>query len=99
MFAEFGADVPSALQPYWDWQFCCFHGPDWWRTHWAKTGLVDVDVADAVPNGWQDWLRFDEVTLPTLDGWRQDAAANSAAMLHADRGRYLGFSRVVATKG
>jgi SAM-dependent methyltransferase len=98
LFAEFRADVPSELQPYWDWQFCCFHGPEWWRTHWAKTGLVDVEVADAVPDGWRDWLRFDEVTGPTLDGWRRDAAANSAAMLRVDRGKYLGFSRVVATK-
>ena len=97
-FTEFGADVPLELRPFWDWQFCCFHGPEWWRTHWAKTGLVEVDHADAVPDGWQDWLRFDEATLPTLDGWRRDAAANSAAMLRVDQGRNLGFSRVVATK-
>jgi cyclopropane fatty-acyl-phospholipid synthase-like methyltransferase len=98
VFAEFGADVPPELQPYWDWQFCCFHGPEWWRTHWAKTGLVDVEVADAVADGWKDWLRFDEATLTTLDGWRRDAALNAAAMLRADRGKHLGFSRVVARK-
>ena len=98
VFAEFGADVPPELQPYWEWEFCCFHGPDWWRTHLAKTGLVDVDIADAVPDGWRDWLRFDEVTGPMLEGWRRDAAANSAAMLRADHGRHLGFSRVVASK-
>jgi SAM-dependent methyltransferase len=98
VFAEFGADVPPDLQPYWQWEFCCFHGPEWWRTHWAKTGLVDVDVADAVPDGRQDWLRFDELTGPMLDGWRRDAAASSVAMLRADQGRHLGFSRVVARK-
>jgi SAM-dependent methyltransferase len=98
LFTEFGADVPPELQPYWDWEFCCFHGPEWWRTHWAKTGKVDVDVADAIDDGWMDWLRFDEVTLPTLDGWRRDAAANTTEMLRVDRGKYLGFSRIVATK-
>jgi len=98
LFTEFSGDVPSHLRPYWDWEFCCFHGPEWWRTHWAKTGMVDVYVADAVEDGWQDWLRFDEVTGPTLDGWRRDAAANSAAMLRVDQGRYLGFSRVAASK-
>ena len=98
VFAEFGVDVPPELQPFWDWEFCCFHGPEWWRTHWAKTGLVDVEAADAVPDGWRDWLRFDELTGPMLDGWRRGAAENSAAMLRADQGRYLGFSRLVATK-
>ena len=98
VFTEFGAEVPPELQPFWEWEFCCFHGPEWWRTHWAKTGLVDVDVADAAPDGWRDWLRFEEITGPTLDGWRRDAAANSAAMLRVDQGRSLGFSRVVATK-
>jgi cyclopropane fatty-acyl-phospholipid synthase-like methyltransferase len=97
LFTEFGADVPSQLQPFWDWEFCCFHGPDWWRTHWSKTGKVDVDHADAIEDGWQDWLRFDEVTRPTLTGWRRQASIDSAAMLRVDRGKYLGFSRVVAT--
>ena len=39
----------------------------------------------------------DNEALPTLDGLRRDAAVSSAAMLRADRGKYLGFSRVVAT--
>jgi cyclopropane fatty-acyl-phospholipid synthase-like methyltransferase len=97
LFQEFGAHVPSELAPYWEWDFCCFHGPQWWRTHWEKTGKVRVDHSDAIEDGWQDWLRFDELTQPTLVGWRKEAAVNSAAMLRADRGRYLGFSRVVAS--
>ena len=98
LFEEFTGDVPNHLRPYWEWDFCCFHGPDWWRTHWAKTGKVRVDHADAVPDGWRDWLRSDEVTAPHLDGWRRDAAARSAEMLRADRGRLLGFTRIVATR-
>jgi SAM-dependent methyltransferase len=98
LFTEFGVNIPPELQPYWDWEFCSFHGPDWWRTHWEKTTKVRVDVAGAIDDGWQDWLRWDEVTGPHLDGWRKDAAANSAAMLRADQGKYLGFSRVLATK-
>jgi cyclopropane fatty-acyl-phospholipid synthase-like methyltransferase len=98
LFAEFGADVPDELAPFWDWQFCCFHGPDWWRTHWSKTGKVAIEHADAIEDGWKDWLRFDEATEPYLEGWRKKAAANSAAMLRADQGKYLGFSRVVAKK-
>jgi cyclopropane fatty-acyl-phospholipid synthase-like methyltransferase len=95
---EFGADVPEELAPYWDWEFCSFHSPAWWRTHWEKTGRVRVDLADAIQDGWRDWLQFDVVTFDHMDGWRQEAAANSAAMLRVDQGRHLGFSRIVATK-
>jgi SAM-dependent methyltransferase len=98
LFTEFGADVPPELEPFWDWEFCAFHGPDWWRTHWTKTGKVGVDVADAIRDGWHDWLRFEEITRPTLTGWRRQASIDAAAMLRADRGENLGFSRVVATK-
>ncbi|HUC05288.1 MAG TPA: methyltransferase domain-containing protein [Acidimicrobiales bacterium] len=94
---EPGPDVPPGLEAYWDWEFCTFHGPLWWRRHWEKTGRVHVDVADIVPDGWQDWLAFDEATVDRLDGWRKDAAARSIAMLQADRGRALGFTRVVAS--
>jgi SAM-dependent methyltransferase len=98
LLTEFGIDVPPELEPHWDWQFGCFHGPDWWRTHWAKTRLVGVDVADVIQDGWTDWLRFTEVALPTLDGWRREAATQEIELLRADHGRHLGFSRVVATK-
>jgi cyclopropane fatty-acyl-phospholipid synthase-like methyltransferase len=99
LMTEIGAAVPEELAPYWDWEFCSFHSPAWWRAHWEKTGKVRVEVADAVEDGWRDWLRFDEITEPGLTGWRRQAAANSAAMLRADRGRLLGFTRIVATKG
>jgi SAM-dependent methyltransferase len=98
LFTEFGARVPDQLAPYWDWEFCCFHGPDWWRSHWEKTGKVRIDHADAAPDGWKDWLRFDEVTEPHLKGSRKDAAAKEIAMLRVDQGKYFGFSRVVATR-
>lgn len=95
---EVGADVPEHLRPYWEWDFCCFHSPDWWRTHWAKTGLVTVDHADAIEDGWADWLRFNDLTAPHLDGWLAESAANAHEMLELDRGDYFGFTRMVATK-
>lgn len=91
-------EVPDELAPFWEWEFCCFHSPEWWRRHWEKTGRVRVDVADAIEDGWKDWLRFDEASEPHLEGWRKEAAQNSIAMLRADRGKHLGFSRVVGTK-
>ena len=86
------------MAPFWEWDFCCFHGPAWWRTHWEKTEKVEVEHADAMEDGWKDWLAFEEASAPGLTGWRRDAAANTMAMLRADQGRHLGFSRIVATK-
>src|SRR6185503_11145156 len=50
------AEPPAALRPFWQWEFCSFHSPDWWRRHWAKTGRLDVEVADMIPDGWRHWL-------------------------------------------
>jgi SAM-dependent methyltransferase len=98
LFEELGAEVPPGLAPFWEWDFCCFHSPEWWRRHWAKTGKVRVDLADAIEDGWKDWLRFDEASIPTVTGWRKDAARNTVAMFSADQGELFGFARVVATK-
>ena len=98
IFEELAENVPPLLEQFWEWDFCCFHGPQWWRRHWSKTGKVRVDHTDALQEGWRDWLRFDEASIPTLTGWRKQAAANWVEMLRADRGNLLGFARVVATK-
>lgn len=97
-FTEFGANVPAELAPFWDWEFCSFHGPEWWRTHWEKTGKVRIEHADAIEDGWKDWLRFEETCEPVMRGPRKQAAASAIAMLRADQGKHLGFSRVVAAK-
>jgi SAM-dependent methyltransferase len=98
LFEELGSEVPDTLKPFWEWDFCCFHGPQWWSNHWNKTGKVRVDRADAIEDGWKDWLTFNDASIPTLSGWRSDAGKSHSAMLKVDQGRLLGFSRVVATK-
>ena len=32
---ELGEEIPVALEQFWEWDFCCWHTPEWWRTHWA----------------------------------------------------------------
>ena len=90
-------EVPAHLEPFWDRQFWSFHSPAWWRTHWERTGLVEVRHADLVPDGWRHWQLWDQVSStmrppPNPDGleeWR---------MLEVDEGRTLGFSRLVARR-
>jgi SAM-dependent methyltransferase len=91
---EVGAAVPEHLRPYWHWDFCSFHGPEWWRGHWEKTGLVDVTTADWMPDGWRLWLRREELAASL--GTR--TSPEEAAMVREDAGRYLGFARLVARR-
>lgn len=74
------------------WDFWSFHGPEWWREHWQRTGLVEVEHADLIPDGWRHWLRSDRATGfdELMPAW--------AAALEADAGRTFGFTRVVARR-
>jgi cyclopropane fatty-acyl-phospholipid synthase-like methyltransferase len=84
---------PSHLEPFWKWDFCAFHSPAWWRHHWEKTGLVSVDMADWLTDGWRDWLRWNDV----CDRDR-GKPGEEAEMLRHDAGRLLGFTRVTAVR-
>lgn len=95
---EIGLEVPDTLEPYWEWDFCAWHSPEWWRTHWAKTGKVTVDHADLIEHGWRDWLTFNDFITPAVEGWWVDEVANTHDMLEADEGQHLGLARIVATK-
>ena len=98
LVSEIGSNIPEELAPYWVWDFCSFHSPEWWREHWEKTGKVRVDLADSIEDGWKDWLLFGEAKLPLARDSRKKAATDEVEMLRADRGKNLGFSRIVATK-
>lgn len=92
---EIGSNVPEHLRPYWEWEFCSFHSPEWWRGHWEKTGHVKVELADMVPGGWEHWLKWMEL-LFERDG--RAYAKQEAAMLQKDAGRNFGFTRLVARR-
>lgn len=88
---EPGADLPPYLATRWGPDMCSFLSPDWWRTHWARTGLVSVELADMIPGGWEDWLHWLETCDLVGRGYEPDAE-----MLRADGGELLGFTRVLA---
>ena len=85
---EFEGDPPEYLLPYWEWDFCSFHSPAWWRRHWEKSGMVTVDLADFITADQQHWLTWREVM----------GGGQEAEMLRKDNSRNLGFARVVARK-
>ena len=91
---EFTDGLPEHLVPYWVWECWSFHSPQWWRSHWEKTGKVEVTHADLIPDGWKHWLKWQEVCheqgLP--------ADQQETDMVRVDAGRNLGFTRLVAHK-
>lgn len=91
---EFNAGLPAHLNSLWPADWWSFHSPDWWRRHWEKTGLVDVEVADLIPDGWKHWLRWMEVCLDA--GF--PSSEEDIVILRADAGQTLGFTRIVARK-
>ena len=80
--------------PFWEPECVVFHTAAWWRAHWQRTGLVEVEVADALEDGWRHWAQHEEVAAAT----GAEIFGSQAAALRADAGRYLGFARAVARK-
>ena len=88
---DLNGTVPQHLQ---SWPFDGYHTALWWRRHWERTGLVDVELAHALPNGWGLWLRWEEAR----DAAGATKRGSDADVIRADSGRYLGFVRMVARR-
>lgn len=90
LMRELEDGVPKHLRAWWTRDMRCLHSAGWWRRHWERGGIVDVLVADTLPDGWQRWL-----------DWHRGVAPDNAAeieALEADRGRNLGYVRVVGRR-
>ena len=87
---EVDGPVPDHLREFWTPDLWCLHSAPWWRRHWERTGIVDVEVADAMPDGWQHWIDWHRVIAP-------DNAVEIRA-LEADQGRTLGYVRLVGRR-
>ncbi len=92
--------VPEHLAPFWDPGFWSFHSPDWWRRHWERSGRVEVESAELLEDGWQDWALWNEVCAEVNDtDLAREMGGREAQMVRLDAGRTLGFIRIVARAG
>lgn len=91
LMQEIDGPVPEHLRSWWA-QDCvwCLHSASWWRRHWQRTGILDIQLADSMPDGWQFWLDWLKVIAPE----------NSVEIqaLEADRGSYFGYIRVIGRR-
>jgi hypothetical protein len=90
LMREIEGPVPEHLREWWTNDLWSLHSPVWWRRHWERTGIVDIELADTLPDGWQRWLDWHRVVAP-------DNEAEIKA-LEADRGNYLGYVRLVGRR-
>ena len=79
---EIEGSVPDHLQAWWTQDLWAFHSAAWWRRHWERTDIMEVDVSDTMPDGWRFWLDWQRAVAP-------DNATEIQAV-EADGGRYLG---------
>jgi SAM-dependent methyltransferase len=98
---DFDGPVPEHLtrprkdgSVFWSDDCWCFHKAEWWHNLWARTSLVDVEVADVQPDGWRLWLQYETAC--------EEAGTlifrSEAETLEADAGRYLAMIRMVGRK-
>ncbi len=86
-------EAPEHLRPYWEPEFFSLHSPAWWKRHWERSGLVSVELADLLPDGWRLWMESDRLWSERLG-----TPPNEADMLALDKGQTLGFTRMVARR-
>ena len=88
---EMNDTVPEHMAAWWSEENpYCLHSADWWRGHWERTGIVDVDVADDLPDGWRYWRDWLTVVAP------QNVTEIRA--LEEDAGEHFAYIRLVAKR-
>jgi SAM-dependent methyltransferase len=87
---EIEGAAPAHLEPWWTGEGCYLHSADWWRQHWERTGILQIECADTLAGGWQFWLDWLKLIAPenTIE----------IAALQADQGQYLAYVRNIGRR-
>ncbi len=87
---EIEGPVPEHLREWWTQDLWCLHSAAWLRRHWERTGIVDIDLAETMPDGWKLWLDWHRVIAPENEV--------EIKALEADRGSYLGYVLLIGRR-
>jgi SAM-dependent methyltransferase len=101
LMRDFDAGVPEHLTRhqrsggiFWGSDCWDFHTAGWWRHLWARTGLVNVELVDTLPDGWCLWLQFEKACVES----GTNHFPSDEETLEADAGKYLAFIRMIARR-
>jgi len=88
---ELDGPVPAHLRDWWAQdQPWSFHSAAWWARHWGRTGILDIEIADTLADGWRFWADWLRLVAP-------DNVTEIGA-IETDAGRCLGYIRVVGRR-
>lgn len=91
LMREVDGEIPTHLKEWWAQDLpWCLHSAEWWRRHWGRTGILDVEIADTLVDGWRLWLDWLRLVGPEN--------ATEIKALEADAGSHLGYVRVVGRR-
>ncbi|GAB92129.1 SAM-dependent methyltransferase [Gordonia rhizosphera] len=90
LLSEIDGEPPAHLREWWEPGMACLHSAQWWRRQWTRSGVVDVELSDALEDGWQYWLQWQNAIAPDNE--------TEIRALEADAGQYLGYVRAVARR-
>lgn len=83
--------VPEHMAEWWGTEMpYCLHSASWWRRHWERSGILDVTVADTLPDGWQYWRDWLKLIAPSNE--------TEIKAIEADAGRYFGYVRAIGRR-
>lgn len=101
LMCDFDGPVPEHLtrpqkngSVFWTDECWSIRTLDFWRNLWGRTSLVDVELADILPDAWRYWAQFEKAVQAS--GLAK--FPSEAEVLEADAGRYLGFVRMIAKR-
>ena len=92
---ELNGRLPEHLLPFWAQECWTWHTVDWWQWHWERTELMDDISVDTLPDGWKSWLQWKKARAKG-EG-ENPSLFSDIQVLETDRGRYMGFIRMVAS--
>jgi SAM-dependent methyltransferase len=87
---EIEGTVPESLREWWSPELWCLHSASWWRRHWERTGIMRIELADTMPDGWQRWLDWHRMVCP-------DNTTEIMAV-EADGGDNLAYVRLIGRR-
>ncbi len=90
LMQELPHPLPEHLVDWWSQDCWALHSTAWWRKLWETTGIVDLQQADTLADGWRYWCQWHRQCWPDN--------TEEAAAVEADAGEYLGYVRMVARR-
>jgi len=94
---ELAGPLPEHLRPFWAQECWTWHTLAWWQQHWRRTGLVQLEVGETMPDGWLIWQQWEQARQAAGDD--STALQSDIDVLEADGGQYMGFLKLIARRG